>query len=189
MSVSEDLKKEQENQEINAEKEIPAGDVATGESTGENTGSVTPEQSPEEKMADIENKYLRLVAEFDNYRKRTARERLEFLMVAGEDMMKGLLPVLDDFERAVKAINETGDITAVREGVELIYAKLSKYLESKGLKQIDAMGKDLNTDEHDAVTKFPAPSEDKKGKVIDVVQHGYSLNGKIIRYAKVVVGE
>jgi molecular chaperone GrpE len=104
-------------------------------------------------------------------------------------MMKGLLPVLDDFERAVKAMNETGDITAIREGVELIYTKLSKYLESKGLKQIDALGKDLNTDEHDAVTKFPAPSEDQKGKVIDVVQPGYALNGKIIRYAKVVVGE
>jgi molecular chaperone GrpE len=97
--------------------------------------------------------------------------------------------VLDDFERAVKAMNETDDITAVREGVDLIYAKFSKYLESKGLKQIDAVGKDLNTDEHDAVTKFPAPSKNQKGKVIDVVQHGYALNGKIIRYAKVVVGE
>jgi molecular chaperone GrpE len=129
------------------------------------------------------------VAEFDNYRKRTARERLEFLVMAGEDLMKGLLPVLDDFERAVKAMNETGDLTATREGVELIYAKLSKYLESKGLKQIDALGKDLNTDEHDAVTKFSAPSDDQKGKVIDVVQPGYALNGKIIRYAKVVVGE
>jgi molecular chaperone GrpE len=185
MSVSEDLKKEQENQEVNDEKEGLVGDA----NTGENTENVTPEQSPEEKMADLENKYLRLVAEFDNYRKRTARERLEFLVMAGEDMMKGLLPVLDDFERAVKAMNETDDITAVREGVELIYTKFSKYLESKGLKQIDAVGKDLNTDEHDAVTKFPAPSEDKKGKVIDVVQHGYALNGKIIRYAKVVVGE
>ena len=185
MSMSEDLKKEQENQEINNEKEGLAEDA----SAGENVENMTPEQSPEEKMADLENKYLRLVAEFDNYRKRTARERLEFLVMAGEDMMKGLLPVLDDFERAIRAMNETDDITAVREGMELIYAKLSKYLESKGLKQVDALGKDLNTDEHDAVTKFPAPAEDQKGKVIDVVQHGYSLNGKIIRYAKVVVGE
>jgi molecular chaperone GrpE len=185
MSVAEDLKKEQGNQDISEEKEILAGDA----NSEENTVKVTPEQSPEEKMADLENKYLRLVAEFDNYRKRTARERLEFLMVAGEDMMKGLLPVLDDFERAVKAMNETDDITAVREGVDLIYTKFFKYLESKGLRQIDALGKDLNTDEHDAVTKFPAPSDDRKGKVIDVVQHGYALNGKIIRYAKVVVGE
>ncbi|MDR2449669.1 MAG: nucleotide exchange factor GrpE [Prevotellaceae bacterium] len=185
MSVSEDLKKERENQELNNEKEGFVEDA----NADENAGDVTPEQSPEEKMADIENKYLRLVAEFDNYRKRTARERLEFLVVAGEDLMKGLLPVLDDFERAVKAMNETDDIMAVREGVDLIYTKLSKYLESKGLKRIDAVGKDLNTDEHDAVTKFPAASEDQKGKVIDVVQHGYSLNGKIIRYAKVVVGE
>jgi molecular chaperone GrpE len=185
MSIAEDLKKEQENQDINGEKESLAGDA----NVGENTGEMTPEQSPEEKMADLENKYLRLVAEFDNYRKRTARERLEFLMVAGEDMMKGLLPVLDDFERAVKAMNETDDITAVRKGVDLIYAKLFQYLESKGLKQIDAVGKDLNTDEHDAVTTFPAPSENQKGKVIDVVQQGYALNGKIIRYAQVVVGE
>jgi molecular chaperone GrpE len=185
MSATEDLNKERENQKINNTKEGLAEDAGVAE----NTESVTSEQSPEEKMADLENKYLRLVAEFDNYRKRTARERLEFLTVAGENLMTGLLPVLDDFERAAKAMNETDDIAAVREGVELIYNKLSKYLEAKGLKQIDALGKDLNTDEHDAVTKFPAPSDDQKGKVVDVLQHGYSLNGKIIRYAKVVVGE
>jgi molecular chaperone GrpE len=183
--MSEDLKKEQENQEINNKEESPSGDVPAEE----NAGNVTPERSPEEKMADLEDKYLRMVAEFDNYRKRTARERLELLMTAGEDTMKGLLPALDDFERAVKAMHETDDITAVREGMELIYTKLSKYLESKGLKQLEALGKDLDTDEHDAVTKFPAPSDDQKGKVIEVLQPGYALNGKIIRYAKVVVGE
>jgi len=147
------------------------------------------EPTIEEKMTAVEDKYLRLVAEFDNYRKRTAKERIELLAVANEDLLKGVLPVLDDFERAVNAMQSTDDVAAIREGVLLIQDKLMKYLECKGLKQFDAIGTVLNTDEHDAVTKFPAPTEEQKGKVIDVVQHGYTLHGKVIRYAKVVVGE
>jgi molecular chaperone GrpE len=185
MSNSEKIYQEMENQSIEEGGEI-AGKTAP---ENENIQNVTPELSPEEKMAEIEDKYLRLVAEFDNYRKRTTRERMEFFAIAGEDIITGLLPVLDDFERATKAINETADTHAIHEGIELIYNKFFKYLESKGLKQIDAVGKDLNTDEHEAVSKFPASSVDQKGKVIDIIQHGYTLNGKVIRYAKVVVGE
>jgi len=151
--------------------------------------TVTPEPSMEEKMAEVEDKYLRLVAEFDNYRKRTVRERIELLSLANEELLAGILPVLDDMERAVKAMQLTDDIAAVREGVLLIQDKLVKYLESRGLKLFDATGKELNTDEHEAVTKIPAPSEELKKKVVDVIQHGYTLNGKVIRYAKVVVGE
>ncbi len=147
------------------------------------------EPTIEEKMAVVEDKYLRLVAEFDNFRKRTAKERMELLSIANEDLLKGMLPVLDDMERAVKAMQTADDAGAIREGVTLIQDKLVKYLESRGLKQFDATGATLNTDEHDAVTKFPAPTEAQKGKVIDVIQHGYTLNGKVIRFAKVVVGE
>ncbi|MDR3235379.1 MAG: nucleotide exchange factor GrpE [Prevotellaceae bacterium] len=192
MNLHHAFEKDNEKQVVdNEKKNIDNGNESITEDAAadKNAENETSEQSADEKMADLENKYLRLAAEFDNYRKRTARERLEFMMTAGEDLICGLLPVIDDFERAIKAIDETDDAKAIREGVELIYNKLFKYLESCGLKKIDAVGKALNTDEHEAVTKFPAPAADQKGKVIDVIQHGYTLNGKIIRYAKVVVGE
>ena len=180
--------KNKDNQSIKEENQTIGEnlDTTTAAPSAEN---VTPEQSMEEKMAALEDKYLRLVAEFDNYRKRTVRERIELLSLANEDLIAGMLSTLDDMERAVKAMQTTDDIVAVREGVLLIQDKLIKYLESKGLKIFDATGKELNTDEHEAITKIPAPSADLKGKVIDVVQHGYTLNGKVIRYAKVVVGE
>ncbi|MDR0711830.1 MAG: nucleotide exchange factor GrpE [Prevotellaceae bacterium] len=146
--------------------------------------------TPEEKCAAAQDKYLRLVAEFDNYRKRTARERMELIHSASEDTIKGLLSVVDDFERAAKAADASQDVAALREGVELIYQKLMTYLESKGLKPIETpAGADFNTDLHDAVTKFPAPDEAHKNKIIDTVQKGYKLYDKVIRYAKVVVGE
>jgi molecular chaperone GrpE len=146
--------------------------------------------TPEEKCAAAQDKYLRLVAEFDNYRKRTARERMELIHSASEDTIKGLLSVVDDFERAVKAADASQDVAALREGVALIYQKLMTYLESKGLKPIETLaGADFDTDLHDAVTKFPAPDEAHKNKIIDTVQKGYKLYDKVIRYAKVVVGE
>ncbi|MDR0565839.1 MAG: nucleotide exchange factor GrpE [Prevotellaceae bacterium] len=144
----------------------------------------------EEKYAEAQDKYLRLVAEFDNYRKRTARERMELIHSASEDTIKGLLSVVDDFERALKAADASQDVAALREGVELIYQKLMTYLESKGLKPTETpVGADFDTDLHDAVTKFPAPDEAHKNKIIDTVQKGYKLYDKVIRYAKVVVGE
>ncbi|MCL2097539.1 MAG: nucleotide exchange factor GrpE [Bacteroidales bacterium] len=180
--------KKKDNQRINDENQSVDESLDTAATVSDNE-TVTSEPSMEEKMTALEDKYLRLVAEFDNYRKRTVRERIEFLALANEELLAGILPVLDDMERAAQAMQRTDDIAAMREGVLLIQDKLIKYLENRGLKMFDATGKELNTDEHEAVTKIPAPSDEQKGKVVDVIQHGYTLNGKVIRYAKVVVGE
>lgn len=141
-----------------------------------------------ERYDSLNDKYLRMVAEFDNYRKRTSRERLDLVKTAGEELIQGLLPVLDDFFMAQATMAEATDVQAVREGVELIYRKLYKYLESKGLQPIDAIGYPLDTDLHEAVTQYPAENPQQKGKIVDVLQQGYTLNGKVVRYAKVVVG-
>ena len=142
----------------------------------------------EEKTAKDKDDYIRLMAEFDNYRRRTSQEKLELVSVASMDTIKGLLPVLDDCERALKVLLESDDSDAAKEGTELIYTKLMGYLKSKGLAVIEALGQPFDTDLHEAVAQFPVPEEDKKGKVFDVVQTGYTLNGKVIRFAKVVVG-
>ncbi len=142
----------------------------------------------EEKTAKDKDDYIRLMAEFDNYRRRTSQEKLELVSMASTDTIKGLLPILDDCERALKVLLESEDSDAAKEGTELIYHKLMSYLQSKGLAVIEAMDKPFDTDLHEAVAQFPVEDEDKKGKVFDVVQTGYTLNGKVIRYAKVVVG-
>jgi len=142
----------------------------------------------EEKTAKDKDDYLRLMAEFDNFRRRTSQEKLELVSVASMDTIKGLLPVLDDCERALKVLLESDDSDAAKEGTELIYSKLMGYLKTKGLAVIDAMGQDFDTDLHEAVAQFPVQEEEQKGKVFDVVQTGYTLNGKVIRFAKVVVG-
>ena len=142
----------------------------------------------EAKAAKDKDDYIRLMAEFDNYRRRTSQEKLELVSMASTDTIKGLLPVLDDCERALKVLEESQDSDAAKEGTELIYSKLMAYLKSKGLAVIEAMGQPFDTDLHEAVAQFPVPEEEKKGKVFDVVQTGYTLNGKVIRFAKVVVG-
>ena len=142
----------------------------------------------EEKTAKEKDDYLRLMAEFDNFRRRTSQEKLELVSVASMDTIKGLLPVLDDCERALKVLMESDDSDAAKEGTELIYSKLMGFLKTKGLAVIEAMGQDFNTDLHEAVAQFPVQEEEQKGKVFDVVQTGYTLNGKVIRFAKVVVG-
>ena len=141
----------------------------------------------EEKTAKDKDDYIRLMAEFDNYRRRTSQEKLELVSMASTDTIKGLLPVLDDCERALKVLMESDDSDAAKEGTELIYTKLMGYLKSKGLAVIEALGEPFDTDLHEAVAQFPVQEEEKKGKVFDVVQTGYTLNGKVIRYAKVVV--
>lgn len=149
----------------------------------------------EKKVAELEAKtakdkdgYIRLMAEFDNFRRRTAQEKLELVSMASTDTIKGLLPILDDCERALKVLIESDDSDAAKEGTELIFSKLMGYLKSKGLSVIEAMDQPFDTDLHEAVAQFPVQEEEKKGKVFDVVQTGYTLNGKVIRFAKVVVG-
>ena len=149
----------------------------------------------ESKNAELENKtakdkddYIRLMAEFDNYRRRTAQEKLDLVSTASTETIKGMLPVLDDCERALKVLLESDDSDAAKEGTELIYSKLMSYLKSKGLAVIEAIGQPFDTDLHEAVAQFPVREEEQKGKVFDVVQTGYTLNGKVIRFAKVVVG-
>ena len=150
----------------------------------------------EDKVAELEtvckeinDKYLRLSAEFDNYRKRTLRERIELTKTAGESVMAGILPVIDDFERAMQSIEAGLDFEATKEGILLIYNKFNEFTRQNGISEIDAVGKVFDTDLHEALTKVPAPSKDLKGKIVQVIQKGYYLNDKVIRFAKVVVGE
>jgi len=147
------------------------------------------EKSDREKLAELQDRYLRLQAEYDNYRKRTLKEKMELTRSAGEDILKGLLPVMDDFERAIKSIDEAENAEAFKDGVHLIYNKFKEFLNQQGVKEMESQDQNFDTDKHEAISKVPAPSEEMKGKVVDVVQTGYYLNDKVLRYAKVVVGE
>ena len=147
------------------------------------------EKSYKEKYEEVNDKYLRLAAEYDNYRKRTLKERLDLTKTAGEDILVNILPVIDDFERALGSIDQAKDIDAVKEGIQLIYTKFKEYLKQRGIKEIDANEKEFDTDLHEAVTKIPAPDEKLKGKVVDVIEKGYYLHEKVIRFSKVVIGE
>ena len=139
------------------------------------------------KFAELSDKHLRLQAEFDNFRKRTAKEKIDLTVTASENVIKDFLPVLDDFERALQNMEKNGNESDIQ-GVTLIYNKLKDTLKKKGLEEIEAMNAEFNTDEHEALTMIPAPTEEQKGKVMDVIQKGYKLNGKVIRFARVVVG-
>jgi molecular chaperone GrpE len=142
----------------------------------------------EAKVAEANDKYLRLYSEFDNFRKRSIKEKADLIKAGGEDVFKAVLPVIDDFERAMKASENATDIAAVSEGVHLIYNKFKTTLKQKGLEEMEAAGKVFDADIMEAITSIPSPTDDLKGKVIDEVEKGYSLNGKVIRFAKVVIG-
>ena len=185
--------KEVEQPEVDCQ---PNAGEESSEQAAEATEGAAEEQQPvdplEQTKAELEkakNEYLFLLAEFDNFRKRTIRERAELIKNAGEKAMEGILPVVDDFERAIQAGENTDDIAALRDGITLIYNKFMKYLESNGVKPIESTGADFNTEYHEAVTTFPAPDESQKGKVIDTVQKGYMINDKVLRHSKVVVGQ
>ena len=156
---------------------------------GKEAEPAAPQEDWKPKYDELNDKYLRLMAEFDNYRKRTLKEKMDLTKYAEEDVLKGILKVVDDMERAINNMDSAPDMNAVKEGVELIYKKFKSFLETRGLKEVEAMHQELDTDKHEAVAKFAAPSEDLKGKIIDVVEKGYYLHDKIIRYAKVVIGE
>lgn len=156
----------------------------------EGADNVTPvENSLEEEILELKNKYLRLYSDFENYRKRTSKERLDMITNASEDVLKDLIPVVDDFERSLKASESETDSTKVREGDLLIFQKLVRILTSKGLMPMeDLVGKSFDADTQEAITQIPAPSEKLKGKVVDVVEKGYKLGDKVVRFAKVVTG-
>jgi molecular chaperone GrpE len=141
------------------------------------------------QLEESNDKFLRLYAEFDNYKRRTMKEKAEILQTAGKDVMLALLPVIDDFERAMKASENASDLKAYKEGIELIHNKFSSILQARGLKPVESIGNDFNVDLHEAITNIPAPNEEMKGKVIDETEKGYTLNGHVIRFAKVIVGE
>jgi molecular chaperone GrpE len=143
----------------------------------------------QQELNEMRDKYLRLVAEFDNFKKRTAKERIELMQTANKEVIISLLDVLDDSERAAKQIENASDINAVKDGVSLVFNKLKSTLQAKGLKPMESLHTEFNPDLHDAITEIPAPSEELKGKVIDDMQKGYYLNDKLIRHAKVIVGK
>ncbi len=138
---------------------------------------------------DFKEKYIRLYSEYENYRKRTAKEKIDLITNASENVIKELLPILDDFERAIDNNKNVEDASVLKEGFDLIYSKMHKGLVNQGLKPMEANGKDFDSEIHEAITKIPAPNGKLKGKVVDVIEKGYQINEKVIRYAKVVVGE
>jgi len=184
--MKKDKIKEQENEELTEEN------LETSvEEESQEVQEQTPEQTIEAleaRIAELEDKNLRMMAEFDNYRRRTNKEKLDLMATAGERIFKEMLPLVDDFERAVEAMEKTDDIDAVREGIRLIQQKFIPFLDKQDVHAIETEGMDFNTDEHEAVTTFAA-GEEQKGKVIDCTQKGYKLGEKVIRFAKVVVGE
>ncbi len=150
---------------------------------------VSREADLQEKLAEMQDRYLRLAAEFDNYRKRTLREKIELTKQAGEKLLLGILPVMDDFERALEHMEISPECTAFKEGVDLIYIKLKDFLKQHGIREIESLNCEFNVDLHEAINKIPVEDESLKGKVIEVLQKGYYLNDKVIRHSKVVVGE
>ena len=194
MKKEKDIQQELEEKKVEGvNQETPETDQTTEqtEPTADEAGEECPEakiEALEARIAELEDKNLRMMAEFDNYRRRTNKEKLDLIETAGERIFKEMLPLIDDFERATAAMDQTKDIDAVREGVKLIQQKFISFLDKQDVHAIETEGADFNTDEHEAITTFAA-GEDKKGKVIDCTQRGYKLGDKVIRFAKVVVGE
>lgn len=177
-----------ENNENFEENESVNDETLHAEEENIEEEDLSPEELLKTELNDANNKYIRLYAEFDNYKRRTSRERIELLQSAGKDVIVDLLPVLDDLERALKSIDEHANDVAVKEGVQLVANKLKKTLQQKGLKEMESINQPFDADFHEAITNIPAPSEEMKGKIIDEVVKGYLLNDKVLRYAKVVVG-
>ena len=188
--------KKVKEEELNVEETLNNAEEQPQDEQAENAAPMTHEEELEkeletaqETIEEQKDKYLRLSAEFDNYRKRTMKEKAELILNGGEKSLSSILPVVDDFERAIKTMETATDVQAVKEGVELIYNKIMATLAQNGVKVIETKDQPLNTDYHEAIAVIPAPSEAQKGKILDCVQTGYTLNDKVLRHAKVVVGE
>ncbi len=179
----------EEQLEANEQLEKEEEKASASDKEVENTEELSGEEKLLAENQELKEKYLRLYSEFENYRRRTSKERLELIKTASEDVLKDLIPVIDDFERSIKAEEKAGGDKQVLEGNLLIYQKLVRILEGKGLKPMeDLVGKNFDAETQEAITQIPAPNEEMKGKVIDVVEKGYTLGDKVIRYAKVVIG-
>ena len=188
--------KKVKEEELNVEETLNNAEEQPQDEQAENAAPMTHEEELEkeletaqETIEEQKDKYLRLSAEFDNYRKRTMKEKAELILNGGEKSLSSILPVVDDFERAIKTMETATDVQAVKEGVELIYNKFMATLAQNGVKVIETKDQPLNTDYHEDIAVIPAPSEAQKGKILDCVQTGYTLNDKVLRHAKVVVGE
>ena len=188
--------KKVKEEELNVEETLNNAEEQPQDEQAENAVPMTHEEELEkeletaqETIEEQKDKYLRLSAEFDNYRKRTMKEKAELILNGGEKSLSSILPVVDDFERAIKTMETAKDVKAVKEGVELIYNKFMAVMAQNGVKVIETKDQPLDTDYHEAIAVIPAPSEEQKGKILDCVQTGYTLNDKVIRHAKVVVGE
>ena len=185
----EELMSEATQDEAAENEEIQEEDVQDSAAPTEEEKLAQELEEANKVIEEQKDKYLRLSAEFDNYRKRTMKEKAELILNGGEKSLSSILPVVDDFERAIKTMETATDVQAVKEGVELIYNKFMATLAQNGVKVIETKDQPLNTDYHEAIAVIPAPSEAQKGKILDCVQTGYTLNDKVIRHAKVVVGE
>jgi molecular chaperone GrpE len=188
-----DVKQESANTEEAKQKDSPK-DKAPEEKPEKKKKSKKEKKKSElevlsEKLADITDKHLRLQAEFDNFRRRTIKEKVDLIKSGGESVLANILPVIDDFERALDSLKDVADDDAGKQGTSLIYNKFEEFLKQNNVKEIDAHHNDFDLDLHEALTKIPAPEEKLKGKVVDVIQKGYLLNDKVIRFAKVVIGE
>jgi molecular chaperone GrpE len=181
-------KKEADKKQNSATKETEQT-VDNQNEEQQSSETAEPQQTAEKELADLQDKHIRLHAEFDNFRRRTLKEKADLIKTGGEKTIIDLLPVLDDLELAVKSIQTAQDLDSVKEGVQIILNKFGNFLKQQGVEEIEAKEQDFDTDKHEAITKFPAPSEELKGKVIDVIKKGYQLHDKVIRFAQVVVGE
>ena len=187
-----DIEQQVEESIVDEQQQESAQEETSQEQPQEEASEPTPEEIIEQLQAEIEKEkkeYLFLMADFDNYRKRTLQEKQDLIKNGGEKVLEGILPVVDDIERAIDAIAQGGDFDSLKEGVDLIHNKLLGYLKSNHVEPIESTGELFDTDLHEAVTTFPAPTEEQKGKVIDTVLKGYKLNDKVLRHAKVVVGQ
>lgn len=182
--ISEEIQEEIKN--VNEASQNHKNDLEENEPLVQ--AEIPEEEKLKAELAEWNNKYLRLYAEFDNYKRRTVKERIELQQTAGKDVIVDLLPVLDDLERALKVMEQATDINAVKEGVNLIHHKIKHILAQKGLKEMESKGTAFDADLHEGITNIPAPSDDLKGKVVDELEKGYYLNDKVIRFAKVVIG-
>jgi molecular chaperone GrpE len=184
-----------ENNTVNSPEEPGAVDANSISADTENGGVISTDKfiaevrAVEEKLAEMQDKYIRLSAEFDNYRKRTLREKMELSKYAAEDLLKKIIPLMDDFDRALSHMDKATDCVAMKDGIDLIYNKFSDFLQQNGISEIESLNSNFNVDLHEAVAKVPVDEEDKKGKVVDILQKGYYIQDKVLRFSKVVVGE